>query len=61
MACEKVEKLLTGIYSEYFEFTRKQGRATELTVKKILIGQSSSTVEESTSEGKDEESYYGQI
>lgn len=38
-ACGKVEKLLASIYSEYSDFTRKQGRMIELSVKRINIGQ----------------------
>jgi len=41
-ACSKVERLLTSIYSDYMEFTRKQGKPVDLTVKKINIGQSGS-------------------
>ena len=39
MACGKVEKLLASIYVEYMEFTRKNGKMVELTVKKSIIGQ----------------------
>ena len=33
-ACESVEKLLENIYSEYLDFTRRQGRSITLSIKK---------------------------
>jgi hypothetical protein len=41
-ACTRVEKLLTSIYAEYLEFSRRQGKSTQLSIKRINIGQFSS-------------------
>lgn len=38
-ACSRVERLLSSIYAEYAEFTRKQGRTVDLSVRRINIGQ----------------------
>jgi hypothetical protein len=51
-ACLKVEKLLSSIYLEYGEFTRRQGRWIELEIKKVSLGQSFIPSEESLNSGK---------
>ena len=37
-ACLRVEQLLASIYKEYAEFTRRIGGASQLTVRKVLVG-----------------------
>ena len=48
-ACQRVEKLLTSIYLEYAEFTKRQGKAVDLSIKKIVLGQSVFFVDDTNS------------
>jgi hypothetical protein len=48
LACQRVEKLLGSIYQDYADFTRRQGRPLELTIKRIVLGQCAAFAEENS-------------
>jgi hypothetical protein len=56
-ACSRVERLLSSIYSEYTEFSRKQGRMVELLVRKVNIGQGAPSEEPSPAQSQQMDAY----
>jgi hypothetical protein len=61
IACKNVEKLLSGIYSDFAQYTKDNGREVALQMKKVDLNSQSNNLSQGQNQGQQNHHYYENI